>query len=68
METKNCVCVKLTFKIKINGKTVHKVVQKKPCLFKRVNVFAGMPSSTHKTAKGKLKNLYYETTGNNQTI
>ena len=59
--------MKLLFKIKINGKTVHKVVQTKPCLFKRVNVFAGMPTSTHKTAKGKLKNLYYETSGINQT-
>ena len=59
--------MKVLFKIKINGKTVHKVVQTKSCLFKRVNVFAGMPTSTHKTAKGKLKNLYYETSGINQT-
>jgi len=50
---------KLTYEVKINRKTELKVVNSKPCLFKGVKVFAGMPH--YPTINGKIKNLYYET-------
>ena len=53
----------MTFEIKINRKSVHKIEQKNPCLFKGVKVFAGQPMSAFPTVEGKIKNLYYETSG-----
>jgi len=52
---------KLTFEVKINRRRRYTVVNKKPCLFKGVNVFAGLPDTNYPTAPGKIKNLYYET-------
>merc|ERR1719184_157107 len=52
---------KLTFEVKINGKSKYKVVNHKPCLFKGVNMYAGQPNKHLTTAPGKIKNLYYET-------
>merc|ERR1712142_1272513 len=54
----------LTFEILINRKSVHKVVQTKPCLYKDVKVFGGQPTAAYKTVIGKIKNLYYETSDN----
>ena len=38
-------------------------MNKKPCLFKGLNVFAGIPDKFYPTVSGKIKNLYYETSG-----
>merc|ERR1712042_18359 len=54
----------LTFEILINRKSVHKVVQTKPCLYRDVKVFGGQPTAAYKTVTGKIKNLYYETSDN----
>ena len=40
----------------------------KPCLFKGLNVFAGIPDKYYPTVSGKIKNLYYETSGNNKIL
>ena len=53
----------MTYEVKINRKSVYKVEQKKPCLFKGVKVFASQPMSHTPGIEGKIKNLYYETSG-----
>eukprot|EP00091_Calanus_sinicus_P008121 TRINITY_DN1973_c0_g1_i2.p1 TRINITY_DN1973_c0_g1~~TRINITY_DN1973_c0_g1_i2.p1 ORF type:complete len:303 (-),score=67.72 TRINITY_DN1973_c0_g1_i2:56-964(-) len=50
---------KLTFEILIDGKSVYKKVNNKPCRFKNVKVFAGDP--LHMTHHGKIKNLHFTT-------
>jgi len=52
---------KLTYYIMINGKVVHTTEQNKPCLFRGVKVFATQPIAAVKSVKGKIRNLYYQT-------
>jgi len=52
---------KLTYEIKINRKSVFKVVQNVPCLYKGVSVFAGKPGSEIGCVKAKIRNLWFST-------
>merc|ERR1712142_942928 len=52
---------KLTYEIKINRRSVYKVVQNVPCLYKGVSVFAGKPGSEIGCVKAKIRNLWFST-------
>ena len=39
------------------------MVNTKSCLFKGVSVFAGQPDSALPTIRGKIRRLFYQTTG-----
>jgi len=54
---------KLTFEVLINGKSIYQTTNTKPCLFKNVKVFAGDPF--YEAQKGKIRNLYFSTTDEN---
>ena len=54
------------YEIKINKKSVFKIENTQPCLFKAVNVYAGDPF--YPPVEGKIKNLYFETSGNKNLI